>query len=60
MPEDEPVAELEPWFRSRDAAPTPWVEARECFAMAKEYWLSTLRPDARRSRRSRRWAVGRC
>ena len=45
MPDNEPVAELEPQFSSDNAIPTSWAEAREHLAMAKVYWLSTVRPD---------------
>jgi hypothetical protein len=42
-----PVTELEPQFSSDNATPTPWEVAREHLAMARVYWLSTVRPDGR-------------
>ena len=43
----DPVAELDARFSSEGATATAWEEARERFARAEIYWISTVRPDGR-------------
>jgi nitroimidazol reductase NimA-like FMN-containing flavoprotein (pyridoxamine 5'-phosphate oxidase superfamily) len=43
----EPVAELDPWFSSEDAAPREWAEVSRHLNGAEVYWISTVRPDGR-------------
>jgi hypothetical protein len=47
MAETSPAAELDGRYSSEGAAPTQWARARERFAGAEVYWLSTVRPDGR-------------
>lgn len=47
MAERSPEAELDARYSSEGAAPTEWAQARERFAAAEIYWLSTVRPDGR-------------
>jgi hypothetical protein len=42
-----PVGELDVRFSSEGAAATPWQEARDSFARADVYWISTVRADGR-------------
>jgi nitroimidazol reductase NimA-like FMN-containing flavoprotein (pyridoxamine 5'-phosphate oxidase superfamily) len=46
MAERVPVTELSA-FSSANASPTEWPQARDEFAGAELYWLSTVRPDGR-------------
>lgn len=43
----EPEVELEAKFRSPDAAPKAWAEARAWLERAEIFWLSTVRSDGR-------------
>ncbi len=43
----DPVAELDARFSSEGASPTAWKQARERFAGAEIYWISTVRPGGR-------------
>ena len=42
-----PAAELDRRYSTENAAATDWAEARERFADAGVYWISTVRPDGR-------------
>jgi hypothetical protein len=42
-----PRTDLDARYGSDGATPTPWPEARDYLAMAKVYWISTVRPDGR-------------
>jgi nitroimidazol reductase NimA-like FMN-containing flavoprotein (pyridoxamine 5'-phosphate oxidase superfamily) len=41
----EPAVRFDARFSDREAAPTPWGEARETLARAELYWLTTVRAD---------------
>ena len=47
MPGTHPVAELDARFSSEGATATAWDEARERFAGAEIYWITTVRQDGR-------------
>ncbi len=47
MAGNDPEAELDARFSSEGAVPTGWAQARERFAGAEVYWISTVRPDGR-------------
>jgi hypothetical protein len=44
MAPTDPVPELDPRYSSEGARPTEWWRARERFADARVYWLTTIRP----------------
>jgi hypothetical protein len=47
MADAPPTGELDARFSSEGATATPWEEARDRFAGAQVYWLTTVRPNGR-------------
>jgi predicted pyridoxine 5'-phosphate oxidase superfamily flavin-nucleotide-binding protein len=47
MTEQEPQGVLDRRYSAADATATAWAEARQRFADAELYWLTTIRPDGR-------------